>query len=146
MRYVSVDPGKMTGIVVYDTVKNSLGSWEYDWNALCEFAGRTPAPNAIIVERFVIGAQTLRKTQAPWSLEVTGVMRYLAHHAGATFTLSGAGDAKRFANDDLLRAYDVRPRGGHARDAMRHLLLFLAVKEGMDALDGARDAMKELGW
>ena len=89
----------------------------------------------VVCERFIISSQTGKFSQAPWSLEQIGVLRFLCDRHDIPFTLQNVSDAKRFATEERLKHIKwKRPKGdGHARDAQRHLLLFL-VKNGM--IDG----------
>ena len=91
--------------------------------------------DVIVCERFIITAQTGKLSQAPWSLEQIGALRFFAHRLGIPFELQSAADAKRFATEDKLRrAAWARPKGaGHARDAQRHLLVYLVRRNLFDA-------------
>ena len=86
----------------------------------------------VACESFRITAHTAKLSPAPWSLEIIGALRWLCHRNGIGFTLQTPGDAKRFATDTKLDKLGwARPPGaGHARDAQRHLLLFL-VRAGL---------------
>ena len=80
-------------------------------------------------ESYVITASTLRKTRGEnWSLESIGALRWMANKHRVEFVLQTPADAKRFADDRKLKAagwYFPTP-GGHANDAARHLMLYLA--------------------
>jgi hypothetical protein len=126
---ISLDPGKTTGVVTYDPVSKEAHSYQLDFQGTCAFIDMWlqyfPAAE-VVMERFIIGPQTMKKTQAPWSLELIGVGRYLAHKHRAKFDLQSPADAKNFAFDQRLKDLNAFPRGDHARDAMRHLVLYWA--------------------
>ena len=88
----------------------------------------------VVCERFIISSQTGKFSQAPWSLEQIGVLRFLCDRHDIPFTLQNVSDAKRFATEERLKHIKwKRPKGGgHARDAQRHLLLFLVKNELID--------------
>jgi len=62
-----------------------------------------------------------------------GAMRLIADHGGVQFVRQTPAQAKSFATDDKLRKlgwFSPTP-GGHANDATRHLLVYLAgIKHG----------------
>lgn len=137
---VAIDPGKKTG-VAYCTLEDPLqGSvfyseeWEY-FSALVNIEHWLTAygAEAVVVEAYVIGPATLSKSRGDnWSLEAIGAVRYMCHKAEINFFLQPAGDAKRFVPDEKLAAMELDYRRhrvggeGHADDAMRHLLAWLA--------------------
>ena len=85
--------------------------------------------DAIVVERYTITAETLRKSRQTTALELIGALRWLSHRAGVEFVLQSPADAKRFSTDTKLKAagWLQRMSDDHANDACRHLLLY-AVK------------------
>lgn len=133
---VAVDPGKVTGIATYGEV---FTSWqEPTWHAvdrifgMLEYAaggGHALPIEAIVCESYVITAATLRKTRGEnWSLESIGALRWMSNRHGVEFVLQTPADGKRFGTDDKLRKigwYNPTP-GGHANDAARHLLTYIA--------------------
>ena len=72
------------------------------------------------------------RTNQPEALEGIGALRYICAGHDIPFELQSPADAKRFStNDKLKRLGWYKPtRGGHANDALRHLLLG-AVRHGM---------------
>lgn len=92
----------------------------------------------MVCERYIINARTAKVSQAPWSLEQIGCLRYLCRRSGVQFHLQNASDAKRFGTEARLNDLGWRrPRGaGHARDAQRHLLVFLTRRGLIDVLTG----------
>jgi hypothetical protein len=138
---IAVDPGKVSGIATWDGER--LESWQEPtwfaidriWGLLEDNAPPTlSAPpqmiEAIVCESYVITASTLRKTRGEnWSLESIGALRWMARRHSVEFVLQTPADAKRFADDVKLKAaagwYRPTP-GGHANDAARHLMTYLA--------------------
>jgi hypothetical protein len=126
---LAVDPGKVTGYVLYEDGKRIEGELPFeDFLAYVAEIITTTSLDAVVCERYIISAQTGKLSQAPWSLETIGVLRFLCNWKSSTsFVLQNVGDAKRFATDERLNHIGwKRPSGaGHARDAQRHLLLYL---------------------
>ena len=79
----------------------------------------------VVVERFIITAQTVKKTFQPWALEGTGIVRAVALERDVVFTQQTAADAKSAVDNDKLRRLGIWHRGGagHANDALRHAVL-----------------------
>jgi len=97
----------------------------------------------LIVEDFIITAETLKKSRQTWSLEAIGALRYLVELFGdypipvddgrgliiprISMTLQSPSSAKAFATNDKLRNVGwYVPGKGHANDAARHLLVYCA--------------------
>lgn len=136
MGILAVDPGKTTGYVLWNDGERIEG--ELYGEAFLDRADElivSDQVDVVVCERFIITAQTGKKTQAPWSLEQIGALRFLCRKHNVHFVLQSASDAKRFATDHRLNALGwKRPKGaGHARDAQRHLLVFLVRQNLIDA-------------
>lgn len=126
------DPGLMTGWAFCNTESMMVISGEEDFHT---FAGRCEywfehyrEQLDVCGERFTITTATAKKTQAPWSLEVIGVVKYLSHKYGCgDVTLQLPADAKRFAGNDRIRrlGWWVPGTAGHDKDALRHLMIRL---------------------
>ena len=144
MKYVlSVDPGKASGIVFMSLdgdVPQKIASIEAqpeefaqnieiflsDWKKYEDFS--------VVCERFTINAQTVRNSQAPYSLEQIGVLKHLCRKAGYlpdNIVFQSPADAKAMFPNEALKKVGTWHVGGegHANDAMRHALLRL-VKTG----------------
>ena len=83
----------------------------------------------IVCESFIINARTARVTQAPWSLEIIGCIRYLSQKfCGKDLVMQTPSEAKSFSSNDKLKKIGWFQRGtaGHDNDASRHLLLYAA--------------------
>jgi hypothetical protein len=123
-----VDPGKCTGYVIWNSGERTEG--ELSAERFLELADQLISAgdvDAVVCERYIITVRTAQLTQAPWSLEQIGVLRFLCKKHGIEFHLQNVSDAKKFGSETRLTNLGwKRPRGGgHARDAQRHLLVFL---------------------
>lgn len=135
MRILAVDPGLATGWCLLHDGQRLEGETPsplefIDW-AVTQFT----SVDHVVCEAFIITARTATLSPAPWSLEIIGALRWLCHRYGVPFTLQTPTDAKRFATEDKLMkiGWDRPPGAGHARDAQRHMLLFLVRQELIDA-------------
>ena len=138
-RVIAVDPGLLSGVALFTRNGDSIEltySGELTWTELGDWAeselGVNPADTAVVCERFTITDKTAKNSQAPWSLECIGMMQWLAYRHGAgDFTLQLVSEAKNMFPNETLKNLDIWHRGGegHARDAIRHGLLY-ALKSG----------------
>ena len=131
-RILAIDPGKTTGWASYDTVEQTFDSGQTDFIETCNLLKTCALQWAkdihIVSESFLITLQTVKNTQAPWSLELIGVARYFSQaYCDEDLTLQMPSAAKRFSSDQRLKDMGwYVPGKGHANDAARHLLLFIA--------------------
>lgn len=149
---VSMDPGKATGFSVWSDcekiVQDSLMPVALeapDFTTACTFLENMTmrclqTPNEwdgqvhFISESYIISSGTARQTQSNWSLELIGVMRYLAERHDFEFTLQTPANAKIFSTDEKMKRMAQHSSkgwwhptaGGHANDSLRHLLLFMS--------------------
>lgn len=139
---IAVDPGKASGICCFgfDNVDEPYlimaGEYQPDEFAaplreLLNSAAAEGIPVEIVCERFTINAQTVRNSQAPYSLEQIGVLKQIMRDAGISDSLlkfQSPADAKRmFTNEGIKKlGYWHKGGAGHALDAIRHGLLYLA--------------------
>lgn len=90
----------------------------------------------VVCESFIITANTAKKTQAPWSLEIIGALKYLCYRYNYPFVLQAPADAKSFADNDKLRRAGFWQKSlygdGDVNDAMRHMLLWLVKEHAID--------------
>mgnify|MGYP000314222708 CR=1 FL=1 len=136
MNVIAFDPGKATGLACYtvfdtdgDFESMQLdGGWAGQVDRLAENIGDYPWDH-VICESFTVNAGTAKKDPSayPDVFSLIGTIRYLAWANGAEFHFQTPAEAKSFATNDKLRKlgwYKGAP--GHADDASRHLLTFLA--------------------
>jgi hypothetical protein len=130
---IGVDPGKTTGIAVFfngqiidvgevparqvaDRVRSIVANVHND--VVVELA----------VERYIISAETGKRSQQPDALYVIGELRALAHGWSLTaIHLQNPADAKKCATNKTLRrlGWWVGAAYPHANDALRHVALRL---------------------
>ena len=133
---LAVDPGKISGVVVVRLTESGVevvSSDELPQYETCSFVETWLAEYAsittVICERFHITTQTGKMRDTSYSLEIIGTLRYLAKRYGARFHLQTPADAKTFSTNEKLKVAGFWHRGGgagHANDAFRHALLYLA--------------------
>jgi hypothetical protein len=146
MIIVGVDPGKASGIAVISWESESGGEPEllYSLESQPEaFADDIETallhmnkfePLYVACESFVINAQTVRNSQAPYSLEQIGVLKHLCRRAGydpSNIAFQAPVNAKNMFPNPALKKLGLWHKGGegHALDAIRHGALRL-VKAG----------------
>ena len=129
---LGVDPGQTTGIAVVrwsDAGLELLESWEEpDWlKAASQIRQRMKSATDVATEDFVI----LKKTKGQWSIKLNGIVEHSAWENGVVVHGQNSQRAKAFATNQKLRALGLWHvgGGGHAKDAIRHVLL-MAVIEG----------------
>lgn len=147
---VSIDPGKASGWGVFDyTDLNNvyvMSSGEYNQFTTCESVEKLFTENDltgfpplserkidIVMEKFTITAQTGKNTNAEnWSAEIIGTCRYFAKKYNAPFTEQTPSEAKSFVPNERLKTVGIWHTGGegHARDALRHGVLYLIKNKG----------------
>jgi len=142
-RYIlSVDPGKATGIALLywsgndtdlpvvefsveaqaDEFATYISNYLKEWEKKPYFA--------VVCERFVITAQTVKNSQAPYSLEQIGVLKHLCRtfeYTPDNIFFQAPVDAKNLFPNEALKKIGTWHKGGegHANDAIRHALLKL---------------------
>jgi hypothetical protein len=147
MRHVlSVDPGKATGITLFkyeaDSRPELVWSGEYQQTEYAAPIRQTllEYPDVeIVCERFTINAQTVKNSQAPYSLEQIGILKQCLMDSGRSaddINFQSPADAKAMFPNEALKHLGYWHRGGegHALDAIRHALLRL-VKTGWKPLE-----------
>jgi hypothetical protein len=104
-------------------VRNILKDFTEDYSAL-----------TVVCEKFTINAQTVRNSQAPYSLEQIGALKQILQDFGIdrdSIVWQMPVDAKKMFPNETLKTLEIWHKGGegHANDALRHALLRL-VKGG----------------
>lgn len=153
---LSVDPGKATGLALFSFVKGQepvmIESFEASFETYASWIRSTLDKVAemsdsettltIVCERFTINAQTVKNSQAPYSLEHIGILKQIVMDYGGSpddIVFQSPADAKAMFDNPKLKKLEYWHRGGegHALDAIRHGLLCL-VKSGWNPLDRLR--------
>lgn len=137
---LAVDPGKLTGVAflswtgVPEDSPQIIETAEVDEIEFSDFVERVLDQKSqfsefkVVCEQFTINLQTAKKSQAPFSLEQIGVLKYLCRKAEIeTITMQSPADAKNMFPNPKLKKLEIWHRGGegHALDALRHGLLLL---------------------
>lgn len=139
MRYVlAVDPGKASGIALFQFSTGEpelIWSGEYQQNEYAKpireaiYAAQTLGYAIdITCERFTINAQTVKNSQAPYSLEQIGILKQIMMDNGLDhekIAFQSPSDAKAMFPNPALKKLEYWHKGGegHALDAIRHGLL-----------------------
>ena len=137
MKYIlAVDPGKATGMALFalETGQEPTLIWsgEYQQHEYAEpirsslraFGGQLE----VVCERFIINAQTVKNSQAPFSLEQIGILKQCLLDQGRSaeeIYFQSPADAKSMFDNTKLKKLGYWHKGGegHALDAIRHGLL-----------------------
>lgn len=143
MKYVlSIDPGKASGVcvLVWDKERSEIPIVQFsaepqpeEFAEIVDVAFNNLShldTFSVVCERFVINAQTVRNSQAPFSLEQIGVLKHLCrqhNYLVDNISFQNPVDAKTMFPNDKLKKIGVWHKGGegHANDAIRHALLRL---------------------
>jgi hypothetical protein len=147
MAIIAVDPGKRTGVAEWvqktpNHARVEFASYEFDTADFYDYIhDRIHALVGLgyeirfVVESFIITMHTAKNTQAPWSLELIGVCRFLAHRYHVShFTMQAPNIGKTFGTNGKLKYLEWYRTGviggmryaGHANDASRHLATYAA--------------------
>lgn len=80
----------------------------------------------VVIENFIIGVSTGKKSQQPWSLRLIGVVVYLCDKYNIPITIQNPSERK-FATNEKLKQIGFWHVGGegHANDAYRHALVWI---------------------
>lgn len=142
-KYVlAVDPGKSTGVAFFAWDGESdpalMSAYEAQpeefAEVIRELLSAAKGELTVVCERFIINAQTVRNSQAPYSLEQIGVLKQCLRDIqipDTSIVWQSPADAKAMFPNPALKKVGYWHKGGegHALDAIRHGLLCL-VKRG----------------
>lgn len=143
---IAVDPGKRTGVAQWleraATEDRKFQSFEFDVNEFFDYIHDTVHSLVsqgydvrLVSESFLITIHTAKNTQAGWSLELIGVLKFLAHRYDLEdVKLQAPAVGKTFGTNSKLKYLDWWRSGtidgvrfvGHANDAARHLATYAA--------------------
>lgn len=130
---LAVDPGLMVGYAIQydDGLIKSDQDQKWDFLTWCDPEGWTKWFDVVVAERYIITPRTARLSQQHDALDILGNLRWWCRKMETPLIEYSAAEAKSFSTDDKLRAADMWISGkDHARDASRHLMLYL-VREGI---------------
>lgn len=134
---LAYDPGKTTGWAQFTDEPFTFKSGEVSFQEIGEQLDRLGGADlpigktAVVVENFTVTRATSMNHQAPWSLEVIGLLRYFALRNDLPFILQRPSNVKGLITDEVLRKAGVWDKGHpHARDALRHGLYYLMTELG----------------
>jgi hypothetical protein len=133
--YLGIDPGKTTGWALFTdhTTVPGFASGQvegrfnfYDW-----YLTRTQKhnPDAVVMEDYIITPGTAKKSQQRDPLLIIGRIEGDCYFNEVPFRLQSPAQGKSFGTDEKLHHFGwwESTEGGHANDAARHLLRYLAV-------------------
>lgn len=139
---LAVDPGKASGICYFTMEEGQepvlLWSGEYQQHEYADpirkafaYAVSQGTRLEVVCERFTITAQTVRNSQAPYSLEQIGILKQIMLDFGRApedIYFQSPADAKAMFSNEKIKTLEYWHRGGegHALDSIRHGLLRLA--------------------
>lgn len=127
---MAFDPGLTTGVAWFNRDYGTVASEEWDLDRIYDWVGHSfysASRGVIVCESFIISNATIRKSQATWSLELIGLLRLPARRTElGELQLQSPSAAKSFITDVKLKHLGLWPSSDHERDALRHLLLWLA--------------------
>jgi len=132
-RYLlAIDPGLATGVCLIDLIypDTPVVVWS-DEVSVDQFydkiAQLIAEPSThVVIEDFKITVETGKLSDAPWSLNLIGIVQYLCYLNGKVLDFQSPSQ-KPFADNDKLRAVDFWHVGGegHANDALRHAMIWI---------------------
>ena len=139
IRILAIDPGKASGICLFEYKAGEepklISTGEYQMKEYAQpirlalaSALEDKVQILVVCERFIINAQTVRNTQAPYSLEMIGVAKQIMLDYGIdpdALIFQSPADAKAMFPNPALKKLDYWFVGGegHSLDSIRHGLL-----------------------
>lgn len=130
---LAVDPGLLSGVAVTairvrDNELVTLYSAELgfpDVALVCRALTSSELLSRVVAEKFTITPQTGKNSQAGWSLEIIGCLKFFAWEAALPLVFQSPASAKSFATNDRLKQLGMWHKGGagHANDALRHAVV-----------------------
>ncbi len=123
---LSVDPGLTTGWMTLDEDRFAQhGQDDFPTFVQRAYSLTYSYPACIIVERYTITAETLKKSRQHTALEVIGYLKGIAGLRYIPVLFQSPSDAKRLATDERLKEIGWwTPGADHANDAARHMFLY----------------------
>lgn len=140
MIILALDPGKTTGWAQLHVKTREFSAGQDQFQENCDrvwtLAEHYGEDLWLVSEAFIITVQTAKNTQAPWSLNLIGVYKYASlRFCGRELAQQTPAMGKSFGTDAKLKAMGWWQTGGlgHANDAGRHLITFMAQRKLLTA-------------
>lgn len=140
MMIIAFDPGLVTGVCKFciDPFEGvtQVDSHELDFLGVGQYiklaiGHRFQSEIQIVCEKFTITNQTAKNSAAPWSLEVTGLVRWYTERYGYDLYQPMPSQTKSLITNDVLKRAELFVKGEHARDAARAGLYYAITKQGL---------------
>lgn len=129
---LAIDPGLATGVCMVDLLdpENPVKLWSAEvtiaefYDKIADLVGAESTH--VVIEDFKITVETGKLSDAPWSLNLIGIVQYLCYHNAKVLDLQ-LPSQKPFADNEKLHAVDFWHVGGegHANDALRHAMVWI---------------------
>lgn len=128
MRFIGVDPGLVSGLCSFTVMDDKVvlaHHWQLDHTGIGQYFEQgnwnySSGSIVIAMESYIITPGTGKKSQAPWSLEGIGVVRYFVEKNGGQLRMSAPSAHKRLISDQVLKNAGLYfPGENHACDAAR---------------------------
>ena len=105
---MALDPGKTTGIASLRIEDGEFVSIQANFDETVSIVQKAATTNreelTLVSESFIITQQTAKNTQATWSLELIGVLKFFAHaYKLEPLVLQQPSTGKAFGTDAKLR-------------------------------------------
>jgi hypothetical protein len=125
-RIIAFDPGKITGVAIWDDVYVGRQFTVEELYSYVDHECDSLDGGHVQVEKFTISQATIRKAAESDPLDVIGYLKYAAWRCGFEIGWSKPADVmKTFPDASLKKAGMFIPGKGHANDAARHLAWYL---------------------
>jgi len=130
----AIDPGSTTGICYKlpdgSVIHSQMPHDEFASLILNWVIHPQSQPDELVVESFILHPSTVKKSRegTHHTIELIGLIRHVAEYCSIPLTLQTPAQGKRVTNEILKEAGLYVPKLAHARDAARHMYLYLAKK------------------
>lgn len=137
---IGIDPGAKTGYVVINSADleiidhTEIDNW-FEVGVRLEKDLKLFPKAQVVIERFIINAQTHKKGVQDEPRDLIGTCKWLAlKYTVNPAVMQTASEAKTFSTNDKLKAVGFWHKGGkgHANDAFRHAMLYMVKNSLLD--------------
>lgn len=127
MLVYAFDPGKLTGVAVWDTETSEFFADQLTVHELYEYVDSACDQIGYSqIEKFTITERTLKVARETDPMDVIGYLKYAAWRCGFPWGMSIPAEVMSTFPDKSLRKAGMFTTGkGHANDAARHLAWYL---------------------